>query len=133
MNLVSPRSKLASLHLVPGSGPSLVFDDVAIIQETADWTLILQGIDGVTYDNLAPSQIQFDLVDDSDAAPTAAPQSFAEFLIKGAAIGPVSATAGNPGVIHVRQPANLAGKLVRIAVSDPAGRFDVLLLPAPVP
>lgn len=128
-DLVSPRSMLASLHLVPGSGPSLVIDDVAIIQKTANWTLILQGIDGVTYDNLAPSQIQFDLVDNSDAAPTAEPQSFAEFLSKGAAIGPVSATAENPGVIHVLQPADLAGKLVRIAVSDPAGRFDVLLLP----
>lgn len=131
--LVSSRSNLVSVYLVPAMGPKLDIAEMTVSAGTVHWTITAQGVDGTTYDKLAPSMIQLDIVDHADAAPTAEPRQLADFLAHGAAIAAVTASASGPGEIHVRHPVDLDEKKVRIAISDPVGRFDVLFLSPPVP
>lgn len=130
---ISPRSNLASARVVPAIGPMLEIVSMIVSADSINWNISTQGIDGITYDKLEPSQIQLDLVDSKDSSPTASPQQFANFLAHGASIASVSATGVSPGVIEVSHPIDLAGKLVRLAISDPAGRSDILFLFRPGP
>ncbi|NWB90318.1 hypothetical protein [Pseudomonas agarici] len=132
-DMISPRSNLVSVRLVPAIGPMLDIVKMAVSGGFVNWTITTQGIDGVTYDKLAPSLIQLDLVNSTDSNPTATPQQFADFLAYGASIASVTATGSSLGEIQVSHPIDLAGKQVRIAISDPIGRSDVLFLSRPVP
>lgn len=132
-DMISPRSNLASVRVVPAIGPKLEIVSTAVSANSINWTISIQGIDGITYDKLEPSQIQLDLVDSNDSAPTASPLQFSDFLAHGASISSVTAAGVRPGEIQVSHPIDLAGKLVRLAISDPVGRSDVLFLSPPSP
>lgn len=76
--------------------------------------------------------IQIDLLDMADDRPKRAPNTLAEFLKSGAQVGPVAAfSSGGVGRLEVRHPADLGGKVVRVALADHAGRIDSLVLAPP--
>jgi len=114
--------------MTPPVGPQLEVAHVEIAEEIVRWTITARNIDAISYESLLPCQFQLDLLDRPNALPKAEPVKLADFMVNGAKAGPVVASAGAPGEIEVRHPVDLAGGHVRLAVSDPAGRFDCLVL-----
>ena len=129
---ISARSTLVSARLTPPFGPELELTDMRLVGGEMLWSVAARNVDANTYAALPPCLIQIDLLDRADDRPKRAPVTLAEFLKSGAKIGPVAAFGiGEVGRIEVRHPADLGGKVVRLALSDPAGRIDSLILAPP--
>jgi hypothetical protein len=129
---LSARSTLVSARLTPPLGPELELTDRRVIGGEVLWSVAARNVDADTYDALPPCLIQIDLLDRADDRPKKAPATLAEFLKSGAKVGPVAAySIGGVGRLEVRHPADLGGKVVRLALSDPAGRIDSLILAPP--
>lgn len=129
---ISARSNLVSARLIPPFGPELELTDMRLVGGDMLWSVAARNVDTKTYDALQPCLIQIDLLDRADDRPKRAPVTLAEFLKSGAKVGPVAASGiGGVGRFEVRHPADLGGKVVRLALSDPAGRIDSLILAPP--
>jgi hypothetical protein len=82
---------------------------------------------------IQPCTVQLDLLSDATETPSNAPVTMRHLIDHGIAIdsGGMQIRASCPtgsGPITVEGPVNLGGRVLRLAASDPAGRFDVLLV-----
>lgn len=132
LEVISARSTLVSTRLTPPFGPELELTDMRVVGGEVLWSVAARNVDANTYEALPPCLIQIDLLDRADDRPKRAPATLAEFLRSGAKVGPVAASSiGGVGRLEVRHPADLGGKVVHLALSDPAGRIDSLILAPP--
>ncbi|CAG9183901.1 hypothetical protein [Cupriavidus pinatubonensis] len=129
--VATPRAMLQHIDLAPAAGPTLVVLTDIHTPTSRSIVIVLSSILEMDIPNFAPSMIQIDLLDKPTDPPASAPVPFARFVRDGIEITEGAdrirlASATGSGQIAVKS--TIFGKTLRVAVSDPAGRSDVLTL-----